>query len=213
MTSLCQFSSKEANEFHDKIVEQLANELNSVRNSIAYPDKESQAIRLPDLSIEGELVIEVKFLNPTKDDWIVELAAREAADTGDLIVTGGTLATRPLQQDIEDALEQFRNRMETCRLLVLVSPMEYQLRPMKLRMLLGGITHLSIGNDTGNVNRERKINVPVKQRTITQLHGILYIYGEQLQRRHLWILQNGTCELIQVLCDSRNTQPFIVAEG
>lgn len=191
------FSGSHVEKYHERVVQQLAEELRARGKPILFPDKQDRHNSQPDISVEGHIAVEVKILNPTKEDFAINERAKLALSQGEPAQWGGTLNSAPLQEDMESAVKKFKGRSETYRLVVFASPLEFQMSKHRLEPLLKGVTQLIFRLPSGDIIKSKQINVPVTKRASSVINGILLMHGEDLHLRHLFIIggeQNADVE-------------------
>ena len=200
MTNTHLYSENKSNTIHNQIVNKLANELKK-KYSVIFPDQGDRKNRQPDISVNNELAIEVKVLNPIIEDYEVDQKAIKDCKEKKFASGGGTINPKPIQQDFKNAVKQFQNRDEKYRLVVLVSPLEWQLSCYILEYMLKGTITISIGLESHKIVQQTRTNVPIKREISGNINGILYLYGSSFSKRKLWLLKEDVCPIFSELCE------------
>ena len=195
------YSKKEATKIHNQIVDIIGGELIKNGHSVNFPDTDDDNSRQPDISVDNKLVIEIKVLNPTIEDYKVDQKAIKDWEETKFVTFGGTINSKPIEQDFKDAVEQFSDRDEEYRLVVLVSPLEWQLSYRKLKSILKGTITISIGLTSRKIVGQKRTNVPIKREISNNINGVLYLYGSSFSKRKLWLLNENACSIFSELCE------------
>lgn len=189
------YTNNEANKIHNGIVNETAQQFTG--HNISYPDKDNPEIKNPDINIDDRLYIEVKVLNPTQDDWQAEQTAIDQFEKDRFTATSVKLNPKPIQDAVYNANNQLSN-INGYRLLILFSPMKWQLSPNKIFYMLTGLVTYEINLSDGSEKRVTNRTVPIKQ-FIKNIDGILYFNPEIKRNGVIWMLNNKTCDLLDIL--------------
>lgn len=189
------YTNNEANEIHDDIVNKTAM-LFAGRN-ISFPDKEYPTVKNPDINIDDRLFIEVKVLNPTRDDWKIEQEAIDQYEKNGFVAAGGKLNPKPIQDAVYNANNQLSNSDGYC-LLILFSPMKWQLTPNVICYMLTGLITYVINLSEESIKMGKNRTVPLK-RNIINIDGILFMNPDTKNNGVIWMLNGKTCDLLDIL--------------
>lgn len=194
------YSNKAINNMHNELVISIGKELIHQGHEVSYPDKDDNENKQPDILCGDNLVIEVKYHNPTKDIHKEDRRLHEAFLKGIMIDDTESINTKPLQRDIKQAHSQLNNRTETDKLILIACDLNQRMSPWLVKEMLKGTLRLKIQKENGETIYEEKINVPMKKEYSKSLTAVLYLYGSSLKNRKLWYLNDARSPIIDSLC-------------
>lgn len=118
-----QFTTRQVNTLHDRVVRFLCSKLAKLKAEITYPDTEDRTSKQPDICVARKMVIEVKVLNPTKEDYKLDIKRQEEWENRRFTTGVSTVNPKPLQHDLADAVAKFKQRTEKYKVVVFYSPL------------------------------------------------------------------------------------------
>lgn len=197
------YSGKTANKKHNEIVEEISNIFRKSQHEIVHPDAQNSTenSKIPDIIINNELAVEVKILNPTINDFNIDKEAEKKWVTSKFTDYGGEMNPGPIQRDVEKASQQLIGVDVNYKLLVLYSPLTWQLKHDRLADMLRGLRTIDLFSRNGEIiaTRTRRTQVPIKQGVEQKINGIFYINESHFESRILWKLNEKDNELLHLL--------------
>lgn len=203
MTSAHLLNNSKAQKTHDDIVDDIVKLF--AGHEVVLPDSIQGEIgeRRPDIAIDGKLAIEVKVLNPTIEDWKIDVEAQKKWEKSRSTDSGGKMNPLPIQAEIRRAIKQLRNRPEKYKVVVLYSPLVWQMSSRRLKDMLTGLHTFTLvrkGIDT-RLAYHSKTSVPLQRGVEQIVDAVVYINEAHWKSRTVFRLNRRRCALLKKISE------------
>lgn len=196
-------NNNKAQKVHDDIVDDIVKLF--AGHEVELPDRVQGEIgeKRPDITIDGKLAIEVKVLNPTIEDWKIDIEAQRKWENSRSTDSGGKMNPLPIQAEMRRAIKQLRRRPEKYKVVVLYSPLVWQMSSRRLKDMLTGLhtfTLIQKGMDT-RLAYYSKTSVPLQRGAERVIDAVVYINEAHWNSRTIFRLNRKRCALLKKISE------------